>query len=653
MTATTGKAASAWPSRHRLFATARIGALLAAGAVAPILPVVDPVPRAAVAAPAPGCTEVTPAAAEEFFNAAVPGQLARDKVPGTVVSVVTGGQTVFAKGYGFADLENQVRFDASESLVRIASITKLFTWTAVMQQVEAGRLDLNADVNRYLTAFKIPDTYPKPVTLRDLMSHTAGFEDRIIGTGARSADDVEPLEDYLAQTIPARIRPPGEVSAYSNYGAALAGYIVARVSGEPYDRYVQTHLFDPLGMTRSTAAEPVPAALAADLARSYDSDATPPQLVPFQFDRLGPDGSISSTAEDMAKFMTAHLRQGRAATGSILQPATTAQMHQRSFSADPRLTGYAHGFKERLINGHRVLMHDGSWEGFLSGLILVPDCDLGLFLSTNGTSGTETVTALTDDFFNRFTPPVTPTAVADGPAPTEPATAKAGFYAPTRHNESSVERVLTLVTPRLTVAGDGTVRFRGKEWKPLGDGLYQEADGSERLSFRSGTGGQVYVVTDGPTYQLLGPADSLMVNLGLILIFLVIALTALAVPVAGLRRRFTRRTGTIRPRMWRWARALAAGAALVGLAVLVLVVLTLLGDTGDYLYGAPLSFRLLLTLPLLVLAAAAASTVLTVAGWRRSGAGIVVRIHQVAVLVGLATLAWLLIHWNLVGWWSA
>jgi CubicO group peptidase (beta-lactamase class C family) len=562
-----------------------------------------------------------------YFDGSVPGRLARDRVPGAVVSVVSGGRTVFANGYG--------GLSASRSLMRIASITKLFTFTAVMQQVEAGRLDLDADVNRYLTAFKVPATYPRPVTLRDLMDHTAGFEDQIIGTGARAAADVPPLGEYLAAHMPARIRPPGEVSGYSNYGAALAGYIVSQVTGEPWDQYVQHHILDPLGMAHTTATEPVPAALAGDLAPSYNTDVTPSRRVPFEFDRLTPDGAVSTTAGDMARFMDAHLHPG-----TILSPATTALMHERSFAADPRLNGYAHGFMERTINGHRALAHDGSWEGFLSVLTLVPGCDLGLFLSVNGTSGVDAATDLMDGFFDRFAPAV-PAAgeVSTSAAPSLP---RAGFYEPARHNESTVEHLLVLLgSARLTVGGDGTVHFKGADWTPRDDGLYHKVGGTDRLSFRRGTRGERYVVTDGPSYQLLDRTETLPFNLVLLLAFAVAALSALAVPLKW------RRAGPA----WRWARALTGGSAVLGLGFLVGLGAMLSGDTSGYLYGAPASFRLLLAVPLIVFVAATAGAAGTVLGWR--GAGVVARVHQVVLLGGLAAFGWFVWQWNLVGWWMA
>jgi hypothetical protein len=485
------------------------------------------------------------------------------------------------------------------------------------------------------------------------MDHTAGFEDRIVGTGARTSGDVPPLGDYLAHHMPARIRPPGEVSAYSNYGAGLAGYIVSQVSGEPYDRYVRRHLLEPLNMTHTTATEPVPAPLAADLAHSYNSDTTPPRTVPFTFDAMPPDGSISTTAADMANLMIAYLNQGRFGDSSILSSATASRMFQRSSADDPRLGGYAHGFMDRTFNGHRVLMHDGGWEGFVSVLMLVPGCDLGMFLSANGTGGSNTL-GLIQAFFDRFTPP--PAVPDSGQAPLSTsrlATAppQTGFYRRTRHNESTIEKLLVLLGPaRLTMGGDGTVHFQGKDWAPQGNGLYAQKDGGDLLSFLAGTRGQRYVATSrGSAYELMTTWETPTFNLPVLLVFAVMAFSTLAVPLAALWRRMFRRP-VATTATWRAARSLAAGAGVLGLGFLILLTAQLLGDTGDFLYGTPSSFRALLVVPLIVLVMAAASAVCTVIGWRGSGAGAAARIHQVAVFAGLSALAWFLWQWNLIGW---
>jgi CubicO group peptidase (beta-lactamase class C family) len=599
-------------------------------------------PSMAPAAAPSHCATATPAAVTDFFDRELPPRLRHDRVPGAVVSVVSGRDTVFSKGYGKADLEHGVAFSPSRSLVRIASITKLFTWTAVMQQVRAGRLDLDADVNGYLKDFQIPATFPRPVTLRDLMDHTSGFEERVIGTAARTAADMPSLEEFLADNMPARIRPPGEVSAYSNYGAALAGYIVGKVSGESYEDYVRRHLLDPLGMTHSTAAQPVPAGLAHDLASSVDSDEN--KRIPFEFDTMPPDGSISATADDMAKFMIAHLHPE---SGGILTAATAKEMHTRSFAADPRLGGIAHGFMDRTINGHRVLTHDGSWEGFESLLVLVPDCDLGWFVSTNGTGGIDAVGDLMPQFFDHFTPKQD----APEPGPGSPSVTgpEAGFYVPARHNESTVEKLNTLLGPsRLTVGHDGVVHFDGKDWTEHGDGVYELADGSDRLVFLDGADGRRYVATDGPTFQLLSPTETVPVNLVVLLVFAVPALTALAVPVAALVRKLRRRPVTT-SRTWRLGRSLAAGAAGLGIAFLVGLAAVVVGESGEFLYDVPTNFSLLLAVPILILAAAGGSIACTVRGWR-GGAGVLAKIHQVTLLAGLAALAWFLWQWNLIGW---
>jgi hypothetical protein len=414
---------------------------------------------------------------------------------------------------------------------------------------------------------------------------------------------------------------------------------VARVSGESYEDYVLQHLLTPLGMTHSTAEQPVPDGL--DLARGHDSEDDQP--IPFTFDTIPPDGSISATATDMASFMLAHLGDG----GAILGKQTAKRMHERSFAADPRLGGYAQGFMDRRFNGHRVLMHDGSWEGFQSVLTLVPDCDLGLFVSANGTGGTDTFAELIPAFFDEFTPATeTPEPVASSSVTTP----QAGFYEPTRHNESTVEKLTSLLGPsRLTVGADGTVHFNGKDWTPQGDGLYGLADDTDHLVFVEGTDGRRYVATDRTAFELMTRTETLPFNLIVLLVFAVPALTALAVPIAGLLRRLTRRqVGT--STTWRFARWLAAGSALLGIAFLLALTWTLVEGSGEFLYGVPVTFTLLLAVPVVVLAAAVGATVCTVQGWRGSGASVVARVHQVIMLAGMVALGWFLWQWNLIGW---
>jgi Beta-lactamase len=353
--------------------------------------------------------------------------------------------------------------------------------------------------------------------------------------------------------------------------------------------------------------------------------------VPFQFDQLTPDGAISTTASDMTRFMIAQLNSGR----GILSPATTALMQSRSYAADPRLGGYAHGFMERTVNGHRVLMHDGGWEAFGSLLVLVPDCHLGLFVSSNTTGGTSALAEQMPRFYDRFLPPVPAAAVAYTPTgvPAE------GFYEPTRHVESTIGKLLNLLGPaRLTVSSDGTVHFKGKDWTPVGDGLYRATDGSDHLVAQGG-----YIATDGPAYQAMRRSETLPVNLVVLLMVVVPGLSGLGVLLVAA---FRRRPVTL----WRASRLLASGAAGLAVVFLVFLLVVLLSDTSAYLYGVPLNFRLLLVLPIVVLLGGTAALAGTVIAWRRPGAGVIARSHQIAVLISLAAFAWFTWQWNLLGW---
>ncbi|HET6326325.1 MAG TPA: serine hydrolase domain-containing protein, partial [Planctomycetaceae bacterium] len=151
---------------------------------------------------------------EAFFDGALMVQLESKHIAGAVVAVVVGDKLVFSKGYGYADVETGRPVDPQTTLFRIASVSKLFTWTAVMQLVEEGKLDLDADVNVYLkgTGVQIPPAFGKPITLKNLLTHSAGFEDRPIGLFAHQPSD-KPLAESLKNDIPARVRPPGTLSA--------------------------------------------------------------------------------------------------------------------------------------------------------------------------------------------------------------------------------------------------------------------------------------------------------------------------------------------------------------------------------------------------------------------------------------------------------
>lgn len=264
-----------------------------------------------------------------FLDATIPVQLETTGTPGAAVVVVQNGRILAAKGYGYADLAARRAVDADKTLFRTGSSGKLFTWTAVMQLVEQGKLDLHADVNRYLSSFQLPETFPEPITLAHLLTHTAGFEELNAGLQVRTPAELQPIGEWAADNIPARVLPPGTRTAYSNYGVVLAAHIVEQVSGIPFEHYLEQYIFAPLNMERSTARQPVPAALAADLAVGYMPGANGVAPWPFETFQMWPAGGMSNSVTDMARFMIAHLNYGKLDGAQILREDTTRIVRAR------------------------------------------------------------------------------------------------------------------------------------------------------------------------------------------------------------------------------------------------------------------------------------------------------------------------------------
>src|SRR5262245_59674944 len=264
----------------------------------------------------PGKHELTATDVEAFLDGVLPLQLKSADIAGATVAVIKDGKLLFAHGYGYADVKQKKPVSAQETLFRPGSISKLFTWTAVMQLFEQGKLDLDRDINEYLD-YKIPDAFGKPITLKNILTHTPGFEEQI-----KDLFETKPstpnLGQYLKTHIPKRIYPPGTVPAYSNYATAVAGYIVERVSGRPFEQYVDENILKPLKMTHSMFAQPLPSNLAPLMSGGYrlGSDSAGP----FEIVNPFPAGSLSSSAADMAQFMMAHLQDGQLGDVRILKP---------------------------------------------------------------------------------------------------------------------------------------------------------------------------------------------------------------------------------------------------------------------------------------------------------------------------------------------
>jgi len=493
---------------------AKVAALAVANAIAiGVTGAQGPAPSPLMSAPSPPPAEVpmvtpqpspapqlTKADFETFLDALIPSQLRNRNIAGAVVSVVKDGQVLFQKGYGYADVEEKKPVLPDQTLFRPGSVSKLFTATAVMQLVEQGKLDLDRDVNDYLD-FALPKTYPEPVTLRQLLTHTGGFEETLKNLFVAHESDIKPLRTYLMNEMPARIFLPGKIPSYSNYGFTLAGYIVERVSGERFERYIENHILKPLGMNNSTFEQPLPPQLGPQMSKGYLSASKKPR--DFEWVQAAPAGALTTTAADMTQFMLAFLQDGAVDGVSILKPETVRQMETRQFEFDPMLPGLGITFMEYLIDPVRIIAHGGDTVYFHSDMILVPDAHLGYFLSYNslgkdvgGGRG-----EVWRSFVNRYFPSAgQPKVNVDPNMAKSDGRAVGGLYDGTRRGQTTLLRILALVGQfKVSSDKEGVLQIEGmknqsgelQRWREIAPLIYREMDGLERIGFRRDASGAV------------------------------------------------------------------------------------------------------------------------------------------------------------------
>ena len=512
----------------------------------PLAPKAQEQPQAAEHVPS-GTHELTPSDLEAFLDGMMPLQLAREDIAGAVISVVKDGKPFFARGYGYSNVERRTPVSADATLFRPRSISKLFNWTSVMQQVEQGKLDLDRDVNDYLD-FKIPPAFGKPITLRNIMTHTPGFEETIQELFVGNSSDLKPLNQYLKEHMPARIFPPGTTPAYSNYATALAGYVLRRVSGEAFDDYIDRHIFQPLQMSHCTTRQPLPDNLKPLMSNGYEVGSEPAK--PFEWVEAGPAGSSSVTAADMQHFMIAHLQDGQYEGTQILRPETARLMHSRQLTIAPDMNGMALGFYEETRNGHRIIGHAGDTQYFHSDLHLILDAGVGFFISYNsaGKGETRAREAVWHAFLDRYFPYQSPPAQSPSSAKAD-AQLVSGRYITSRRAQTTIFKVFTLLSEsKISSDSDGTITLDGlkdlngkpKKLQEIGPLMYRAANDQDRVAFKRDDSGRLVLVTDFPVFVFERSPwnENSGFNLPLIIsVLAIMLLTLLLWPIAALVRR--------------------------------------------------------------------------------------------------------------------
>jgi CubicO group peptidase (beta-lactamase class C family) len=597
---------------------------------------------------------------EAFFDGVLSEQLESKHIAGAVVAVVVGDKVLFKKGYGFADVESRRRVDPDTTLFRIASITKLFTWTAVMQLVEQGKLDLDADVNTYLKDIQVPATFDQPVTLKSLMTHTPGFEDRAIGLFAHDADSLKPLATVLREEMPARVRPPGVLGSYSNHGTALAGLVVASVAGKPWEDVVEQTILQPLGMKHTLARQPSKDKLPEAVSKGYKWEGGRFKEEGFEYIPAAPAGAVSSSATDMARFLIAHLSDGLYEKSRILKPETARRMRERLFAHDPKVDGMCYGFWELHRNGQRIVHHEGDLLYFHSMFAMIPEQRVGLFLAYNTDTSAGGIDDVLTVFLNRYFP------VSDllPPKPsksTEPLQRFAGEYNAVRISHTTYGKLVALLRAyRVSINDDGTLSgssgAQARRYVQVEPLVFQQEYGQRRIVFREDAQGRIthLFFSEVPAIALVRDTGVDNTRLHWALVFATTAIFGSAIlfwPTIAFCGR-----GVLAPSIHRtrfsgllsglgWLLSATCLGFIAGLAIS-------LADPEQVVFGTPPALKGLLLVPQICVVLASFTVLAALVAWRKRYWRFTGRLHYTLVALAGVAFCWFLSYWNLLqfGW---
>lgn len=591
---------------------------------------------------------------EAFVDGIMRAHMEANHIAGATFSFVKDGEIFFAKGYGYADVEKRIPVKADETMFRPGSISKLFTWTAVMQLYEQGKLDLDADINTYLEKFKIPETYPEPITFKHLMTHTAGFEEMIDDMAVRTGEELWTLEQYVSTNIPARIFPPGKLTAYSNYGTALAGYIVQEVSGMLFEEYVEKNIFEPLGMKTSTFRQPLPFHLEEKMSEGYTFKKGVFNQEMFELlNGVAPAGSLSSCATDMANFMIAHLQLGQFGENRILEEQTARLMQTLLFTNHPQVSGNAYGFWEIKANNLRTIGHGGDTIWFHSLLVLIPEKNAGFFVSYNSVGGGGAPRAdLTYAILDRYYPA--------GKPETKPVSGDekriqncAGNYRPTRVVQTKWAKLMSLMMNlSFKVTEDNHLYGAGKQWIEVEPYIFKEIGGINKLVFEADEEGNIvslfidsvpyFAYVRVPWFEAPPFSYALLAVCGLLF------LTTLRWPFGAILRKVCkkRQEENPAPRSFRWA----AGALSILYLVFFIGMAVSVSDEMKVIFGVPTEVKILLALPLISALLTVLALIFMFRTWVKKYWTRCARLHYTLTVLASIAILWFLNFWNLLGY---
>jgi CubicO group peptidase (beta-lactamase class C family) len=602
--------------------------------------------------------QINTGAVAAFVDEFIPQEMARRHVPGAVFVFVAGGEIAVARGFGFARLDLQRRVDPERTAFRLASVSKTITATAALQLVETGRIDLQTDVNSYLRSFRLPAAHG-PITLHHLLTHTAGFDERLTGAAARSVRDVQPLCRYLAQSMPPTFIEPGRVISYSNHGFAVVGCLVEEVSGRPFAEYVRDEIFEPLGMRRSGTLNGSPP---DELAVAYEYvDGRHLALSP-DYLQVSPAGAFFTTGSDMGRFLIALLRHGSYRSSRILRPETVALMHARHFAQTPDTSGWAYGLWEDARDGQRALLHNGGGKGYRALIYILPEQDAGFFLAYN-LADQHPEGELQEVFITQFRRRFVRARqfTAERVHVDDSSEQCVGEYLYVRRARTTMEKMISAMNRvRITAGQSGTLTMTGLSDRPItltamGSLLFRRSDERGVVAFDDVLGGKpnrIVAITESgfpAVYERMPLIATLRVQLLWLLAMASVFLYASVWhPLTAVVRK--RRVAG-----WNSPQAplrLAGIASALNLAFLVLFPFAFIGHieggVPDFLYGVPSLAAALLFIPPITSVLTVAALITATGVWRDAGASTAARLQHTLVACALFAFVLFALCWHVM-----
>ena len=582
--------------------------------------------------------------------------------------MVKDGEIYFAKGYG-ADPVTGEALDAETTTVRVASVAKLFTAAAVMQLYDRGLIDLQDDVNRYLTAIQLDDNFAEPIRFHHLLTHTEGLERWFIGIRPQDPESLISLKEFFITHRAERILPPGEMVTYDNYAAGLLGLLIEEVSGMPFTDYMAQNLFAPLRMDSSTFVQPPPQGISERVATEYELDEKTGQYVPMplRLSHLAPAGGMHSSLMDMGHFLVAMLGDGSYQGGRILSQESVRMMYPQRFASHPRMPGMTYGLLEDFPNGYRVLRRDGDSMNAWSRIYLMPDEAAGLFLVAIGDE--QSRVELSWAFFDRFYPRTEP---LPQPSSTTDLERYRGVFHPVADTRTTFGKTVALIAGdvRVTPNADGTLAMRAvaagdyaggfedtTRWVEVEPNFFERSDGRGYVAFGEDEDGRVTHMYSGQRYmghyRKLAWYELAPFHYGLMAMFIVVFLFAfISWGIVPLVRRLRGKSGSTGLPRW--------GTVLMGVFGTVSILFSLLWFPAVFLigmqsgepapaYGVTTLMRFVFVLAVIAAALAIGLIYFTWRAWRGSYWTAARRIQYTVITVAALGLIVWTHYWNLLG----